>query len=62
MVGTVTFGNGGILNTGSSWFALEGPVDLNIQATPTVPEPATLSLISLGLCGLCLVRRRARKG
>jgi hypothetical protein len=62
MVGTVTFGNGGILNTGSSWFALEGPVDVNIQANPTVPEPATLSLISLGLCGLCLVRRRARKG
>ncbi len=57
MTGTVTFGNGGIANGGSSFFSLEGPVDVNLQVGPGVPEPATFSLMGLAMCGLLLVRR-----
>jgi len=58
--GTVTFGNGGILNGGTSWFSLEGPVDENIQAMPTTPEPATVIIFGTGLGGIYLLRRRRR--
>jgi hypothetical protein len=57
MSGIVTFGNGGILNSGTSWFSLEGPVDLNLTIGPGTPEPATFSLMGIAMCGLFLVRR-----
>jgi hypothetical protein len=57
MTGTITFGNGGIGNGGSSFFALEGPVDLNLQVGPGTPEPATFSLMGIAMCGLLLIRR-----
>jgi hypothetical protein len=57
MTGTISFGYGGIVNGASSFFSLEGPVDLNLQVGPGVPEPATFSLMGLAMCGLLLVRR-----
>ncbi|MGA3078555.1 MAG: PEP-CTERM sorting domain-containing protein, partial [Bryobacteraceae bacterium] len=57
MTGTITFGNGGLGNGGSSFFSLEGPVDLNLQVGPGTPEPATFSLMGIAMCGLLLVRR-----
>jgi hypothetical protein len=56
-IGVVTFGNGGILNGGSSWFALEGPVDVNIVVSNS-PEPMSLGLIGSGLTALYFIRRR----
>jgi hypothetical protein len=55
--GVVTFANGGIPNGGSSWFSLEGPVDLNIVVTNS-PEPISLGLIGSGLTALYFLRRR----
>jgi hypothetical protein len=57
MTGTISFGNGGLGNGGSSFFSLEGPVDLNLQVGPGTPEPATFSLMGIAMCGLLLVRR-----
>jgi hypothetical protein len=57
MSGFVTFGNGGIATGGSSWFSLEGPVDVNLTVGPGTPEPATFSLMGIAMCGLFLVRR-----
>ena len=58
--GTVTFGNGGIANGGSSWFSLEGPVDLNLQGSIGTPEPASFALIGTGLGAICFLRRRRK--
>ena len=52
MTGTISFGNGGIGNGGSSFFSLEGPVDVNLQVGPGTPEPATFSLMGIAMCGL----------
>jgi hypothetical protein len=56
-VGTVTFGNGGIANGGSSWFSLEDPVDVNLTVAPGTPEPATFSLLGIAACGFFTVLR-----
>ena len=57
--GTVNFGNGGIAPGGSSYFSLEDPVDLNLVVTQGTPEPGTLALFGIGICGV--IFRRSRK-
>ena len=54
--GDVNFAGGIAANGGSAWFSLEGPVGLN--QNPTVPEPATLSLLGASLLALSLTRKR----
>ncbi|HEY3835862.1 MAG TPA: PEP-CTERM sorting domain-containing protein [Bryobacteraceae bacterium] len=61
--GTVAFGNGGIAAGSSSWFSLEGPVDINISAAPIpgTPEPSTIALMLSGFGGFAFLRRRIRR-
>jgi hypothetical protein len=56
--GTVNFAGGIAGGGGSAYFALEGPVDLNLKVTPTVPEPNTFLLLGSGLLGLIEFGRR----
>jgi len=53
--GTVNFA-GGIANSGSAWFSLEGPVALDL--TVNAPEPGTLTLVGAGCLALGFFRRR----
>jgi len=65
---TVTDANSGIVNVNglaagaATFFSLEGDPSIvgavNIAPTNNTPEPATLSLIGLGLTGLYFIRRR----
>jgi PEP-CTERM motif len=56
--GTVSFA-GGIPNGGSAWFSLEGPVDVSLQVTSAVPEPASLILFGTGILAFARRRRKA---
>jgi hypothetical protein len=58
--GTVNFGNGGIAAGGSTWFGLEGPVDVNLTVSSGVPEPGSLALLGSGLAGLAFLVRKRR--
>jgi hypothetical protein len=56
--GTVNFAGGIGASGGSSWFSLEGPVDLNLQVN--VPEPTSIILLGsvLGLISWGIRRRQ----
>ncbi len=58
--GNVNWANG-IAAGSTGYFSLEEPASLTLQVGPGVPEPASVSLIGLGLCGLYFVRRRAKR-
>ena len=56
----LSFGNGGYWdvaygNQGVYLYAEQGPVD------STIPEPATIGLLGMGLAGIAIVRRRRRR-
>ncbi len=56
--GNVNFANGGIAaNGGTSFFSLEGPVDVNLMIGGS-PEPATITLLGAGCLALAFFRRR----
>lgn len=58
--GDVMFANGGIKTGHTDFFSLEEPASLNLVVTNT-PEPATLTLLGVGLAGLAFGRRRQSK-
>lgn len=57
----ITAGTGGFAtpSTGSAWPIYDN-IDFTVTAT-RVPEPASLALLGLGLCGLGLTRRRTKR-
>ena len=58
--GVVNFANGGIPAGETSYFSLEGPVNLDLVVGGGVPEPGTLALLGTGLFTLGFARRRKK--
>jgi len=56
--GTVDFSPGIAAHGGSSFFSLEGPVNLSLGVSTPTPEPSTLSLLGGFLAVLGFARRR----
>ncbi|HUO98983.1 MAG TPA: PEP-CTERM sorting domain-containing protein [Rhizomicrobium sp.] len=54
---TVNFANGGIMAGHTDFFSLEEPASLSLRVT-NAPEPATLTLLGMGLAGVAFGRRR----
>lgn len=61
--GTVNFAGGIAASGGTTFFSLEGPVDVNLAVTPgstVTPEPGSYLLLGTGLLGLFFFVRRKR--
>jgi hypothetical protein len=57
--GIVNFANGGIAPGGFDFFSLEEPLSVgSITVTPTVPEPASMAILGVGLLGAGIARHR----
>jgi len=50
----------GSFNNGQNWFSQEGSTNFTLDSAP-IPEPATLSLVAIGLVGLSRARKRAAR-
>ncbi|HEY4173264.1 MAG TPA: PEP-CTERM sorting domain-containing protein [Rhodopila sp.] len=66
--GTINFANGGLQPGATDYFALVGPVDFSESPTvnpyvpdPLLPEPGTLTILSVGLLASGVARRFRRK-
>ncbi len=66
--GTVNFANGGLPSGDSDYFAVVGPLDLSGPTTlnpyepdPLLPEPATLTILGVGMLASGVARRFRRK-